>query len=245
MGALVAGVGFIAWIRHAASRFVIAFSAVYLLALLIVPVQDTRYLWPIFPVFVFSLLNGIKLILEKLRGLWVAGHAAPATLAVAAVLALLTLTVGPDDPPRLSLAKQPEVKELVSWIRERSTEESMRVLFVKPRVLVWETRVPSMGQFVTPGLEFVKLGEQTSGCSPTHEVYIEHLRENGITHVVGGDFGLSLRTQHVLEVVLEACPHYFSQLFENSSFRVYRFHTMGVAAASQDLAVNAAKDDSR
>ncbi len=136
---IVMVLGLAAWLPRARQRFLLCFAVVYIVALLAVPVAAARYFWPLFPLFVFGLLNGVTLLCRAARDSWVAERSEAISLAVALALAFLSVTIGPKEPRRESLVKQPDVRELFGWLEERAADEPMRVLFVKPRVLTWET----------------------------------------------------------------------------------------------------------
>lgn len=240
---LVMALGLIAWLLRARRSFLLWFAVVYIAMLLIVPMSGVRYLWPLFPLSAYGLLNGVRVLCRAVRGSWVAERAEATTVGVALVLALLSVTIGPKEPRRESLAEQPDVRELIGWLtEERSTLEEMRVVFVKPRVLAWETRIPSMGMFVVPGIE----QEAAPGCVPTRTLWLDHLRQKRITHVVEGDFGLARKEQRVLAALVEACSDDFTLQFSNPSFRVYRFQPENTGtSAAQDRQAARRRGDER
>ncbi len=67
--------------------------------------------------------------------------------------------------------------------------------------------------------------------------YLDYLRENGITHVIVGNFGRQKVLDRVLREVVEACSEAFSMEFQNKTLTVYRYSTSaytGAASASLD-----------
>lgn len=79
-------------------------------------------------------------------------------------------------------------------------------MFANPRVMAWQTGVPTMGLF---------------NAAPEH--MLQELRAKRITHVIVGDLGISRHDTAVLREFLAAYPERFTPIYRNSSFTLYRF----------------------
>jgi hypothetical protein len=175
--------------------------------LLTVPVDDGRYLWPLFPILAFGLLNGGRVIVARMRPGMIVTHQHRVVFIATAALVLSSMLFRPSEEPQGSLASVAAVQEVFDHLRTAaSTDDQMRVAFVKPRILSWETRIPAMGTFIG---------------SP--DSILETLRRNRITRVVLGDHGLSPRADAAFRAAVAQTPEAFHLQFENEGFSVYRF----------------------
>jgi hypothetical protein len=140
---VIMAVGLIAWMRTAFNRFGAIFAAVYAGLLVVLPIQQGRYLWPLFPFFVFGLLNGVRVIVLRI---WPSfpQRASAAALAFAAVLATPAVINASNEPRRGDLLAVPEVKELVRELEKDEAAGPVRVVFYKPRSFAWRTRSSPM-----------------------------------------------------------------------------------------------------
>jgi hypothetical protein len=203
---LVVAVGLGAWLKKSWRTYVAAFFVSYGAMLMVVPVQDGRYLWPLFPVLVFGLLNGGRILLERVqRG--AIGTSQRCTILVAAgVIALSSTLFRLNEPPKESLVALATMQEVFDHLRTAaSTEDEMRVAFAKPRILSWETRIPAMGTFP---------------ANP--EVVLAELRRNRITRVVLGGPGIR-GANRAFHAATRRNPEAFHLQFKNEHFSVYRF----------------------
>ena len=115
-GALMA-VGLLSWVRGALFRFGTIFAFMYGVMLLVVPFSQGRYLWPLFPFFVFGLLNGVRVIAARLKPT-AAQHAPAFALGFALILVppALIRTIG--QPRQGDLMAVPEVQDVVRELRD-------------------------------------------------------------------------------------------------------------------------------
>ena len=195
-------VGLAPWLRNNYKRFAVIFAACYVLMLIILPLTQLRYLWPLFPFFVFGMLNGVRILLERLRR-------AP-RLAASGALAFAVLLVPPatmdvlNGPELIDVTDVPEARELFDYLEERAQTEELRVTFFKPRTLGWLTGIPTMGP--PRGEPHCILGE---------------LGRQEITHVITGN--LRAGGGSFLRAAMEFSPERFKEEYRNRMFTVYAF----------------------
>lgn len=184
-------------------RFVVSFAISYGMMLMILPVTQLRYLWPLFPVFVFGLLNGVRLACRfALRSPLLAD---PSALAFALLLLPPAAMRSLREPVHLDATQIPEVRELFGYLEAESQKSGgLRVTFNKPRTLAWETGIPAMGP--------------PRGSA---ECLLRELTSRGITHVVLGRVASASNSD--LRKLLARHPERFQQRFINSMFTVYAF----------------------
>ena len=212
--ALLMTVGLAVWTRASWRSFVVVFTALYSAVILIVPVVDGRYLWPLLPIFVFGLLNGIKRVVLTARRTWQPDRGARVAFATVASLVALALITHRRQPPPPTLLDRPDVRQLLAYLRERRAREPLRMVFVNPRVLTWETGIPAMPPFYG--------GPDT---------IVAELRRKYISHVV--DHNLAERSLGTLSLrqAIAARPDDFALEYRNPTFTVYRFVKIHLAPA--------------
>ena len=194
-------VGLAEWVRRSYRTLLFAFAIGYGAVLFIIPAHDHRYLWPLYPLIVFGLLNGIRMAAAWLgRRLQFRARGEAVALAAAAAIALPHAAQVPLQHEHRDKTHAIGMEELYQRIRTMAAHEPMRVMFRKPRSFAWETGVPAMGPFkVSP------------------DSAILELRRKGITHVIidaGGDRMTYLPKQKPEDFRLEA---------QVGGYLVYRF----------------------
>jgi hypothetical protein len=181
----------------------VVFCVLYGLVLLVLPIRHIRYAWPLYPAFIFGLLNGVRLLAARFTTNW-----APAVFGFAALLALMGAARVLAEPKPVNLYDLPEVREVSDFVRAANTLEPVRVTFFKPRSFAWATGIPAMGPI-----------RGSSDC-----MFFE-LKRKRITHVIAGAVRVRRRPGHgQLGELAAARPDLFAPLFENRRFRIYRFH---------------------
>ena len=199
-------IGLVAWLPKAYKRFVVILAALYVLLLLILPLSQGRYLWPLYPLCIFGMLNGIKTImLWRTRQPRLAGAA---VLVFALVLTPLAAAAVIRKPKPVDLIDQPEVVQLVSFLKQRAEVEDVRVTFFKPRTLAWHTGIPAMGPINGP-----------TRC------LLEELARKRISHVIIGNYAPPRRAVADLRRLVEARPDIFQPEFKNGRFTAYRYRS--------------------
>jgi hypothetical protein len=210
----VMGLGLFVWARRAHRSFLFVFAIAYVGMLLIVPAHQHRYLWPLFPLLVYGLLEGIRLVAQRFQS---ADRVSPArmALAVAALIAFGQVLRVPSIVEHRAAVEPASVRRVFAKVRQMREREPIRVTFAKPRSLAWETGVPAMGPFIAPV-----------------DRSIAELHDKGITHLIirtGAKVGLAN-----LPVVR---PDAFRLEFRSDRYLIYRF----LGACTCDLPLNSGK----
>lgn len=201
---VVAAPGLVAFLRRfwRSALACIAFATAAML--LVAPVTDSRYIWPLWPILGYSVFAG-----ARTWGAWLRLPAARVqrlvhVFAAGLVLAATLTSLGKPSPP--SLLGNADVQDVLAWVRRESTAAPIRVAFFSPRVLTLETGVPSMPWFVAPPDDAIR-----------------ELTRQGITHVILGDVDFLDRPRAALELAARARPAAFQRVHANATFEVLRF----------------------
>jgi hypothetical protein len=212
---LVATAGLLRWLPSARTRFALLFLGLYATALLLLPFGQPRYLWPLLPVLVFGMLSGVRLLTAVVGGARWAGRGSEVALVFAVVLATAAVAVAATHPRPPAVREVPEVREVIAFLEAAAAREPLRVTFYKPRLLAWETGIPTMPPIL---------------ASDGPERTLRELRERCITHVVlGTPHGAGLAPGPT-RVATEARPDLFVLEFRNRGFEVRRFREVDPAA---------------
>jgi hypothetical protein len=208
--AAFAVVGAFLWLPRLRSHVSIVFAAMYIAMLLVLPMQDGRYLMPLAPLAPFLAGLGIasaarrasrltKHELTTLRAVRLSG----AVMVTVVVLALARELARPR--PQV-LMEAPGVRALFARLQAARDSGTMRVVFVNPRVLTWETGVPAMGYF--------RAGVDTT---------LAEFRARRITHVVVGDLQTDTLRAASIRSAVNARPDAFRRLYTEGAFTVFAF----------------------
>lgn len=198
------GIGAVIYLRRNATSFLTFFVVCYAGFLLVAPAAVARYWWPLFPVTAAWLLVGIRQLAVWLRGDSRTATFAP--LAFSVMLAIAAVAVSAAEPAPVTLSSHADAQALFREFRDHAGMRNARVYFVSPRVLTLETGVTAM--------PFLGVAE---------DKLLSELRKHGITHVVSGDFGAGRRAERTLTATIARHPALFEPLYQNGSFRLYRF----------------------
>jgi len=211
---LLLGLGFI-W--RARRTFMVTLAAGYGLMLLIAPVAEPRYAWPLFPILGAALARGTTLVVQRLAKTW--QPRAQTLTAAAPLFAVLLIAFATDArrPAPASLVRHPDARALFTWLSERQRSAGaapLRVAFYNPRVVALEAGVPAMGYLprTAPGV-------------------VTALKQQRVTHIIWQAQGLgdSLNpgrppcVQRAANRLPELYPNLFTIEYQNATFRVYRF----------------------
>ena len=189
------------------------FAFGYSCMLLLLPVADARYLYPLIPVIVLLTLRGAVVVLERLRPMWPHGRALRATVIAAAVVALMATVTAWTPPVPNGITTRSDVADLYAALRALPGR-TPRVMTVRPRILVLETGVPAMAL-----------------VRGAPDVIVRELCASGITHVVVGDLHTLLpETGHLLRAISHH-RNAFVEVYRNQSFTVSRFDPVAADAA--------------
>jgi hypothetical protein len=208
--ALLAVVGAARWLPPARWRFSVLFAAFYVAMLLVLPMQDGRYLMPLAPLAIYSAGVGIGALAEwaaRLTGRAIEpARARSLALGVFTVVVAGTLARQLTAPRPAVLMDAPGVQQLFARLRAARESTTVRAVFMNPRVLTWETGVPAMGFFL---------------ASP--DTTLAELRARRITHVIVGDLETDTVRSHSIRSAVRARPASFQRLFSEGPFTVYAF----------------------
>jgi hypothetical protein len=209
--------GLIILFRRRWKTFLATFSVAYLLMLLIAPVAEGRYAWPLYPLVGATIAVGATSVARRLAPSWAPRTRAIVTVAPVLVIFVLTLALEARRPAPASFVRHPDARALFSWIAQRGKEMAsttpMRVAFHNPRVLTLETGVAAMG--IVPR-------------TPPGQLYA--LDNSRMTHLVWQGSGLGTDSigrrvpcvQRVADSLPVRFPDRFALEFQNRTFRVYR-----------------------
>lgn len=160
--------GLVLWTRRHAAAFLFMVLGFYVVVVAMWPAFDGRMLIPIYPLFVYWLVLGAQGLWRRAQPVRSDHRLRLAAMTVVGIVLLHTLT-REEDPNAGSFAALPEVQDVLRVLETDRQRQSVRAVFVKPRVLAWETGLPAMAFF--PG-------------SPS--AILADLKTNGITHVILG-----------------------------------------------------------
>jgi branched-subunit amino acid transport protein len=201
----VMAIGLALWLRSSYRSLAASFALCYVGLLAVYPFMELRYLWPIAPVLVFGVLNGVAALIERSRlardreliGLVVLIGAIVASVPIA-----MTTARTPRQPSAL---EYPDVRSLYEYARAGKVREDQRWLVFNPRVMTLETGVPAM--------------------APLNEDPLVSLREMArlrITHVAIGSPVPAGGDSAMRDLVTDRAT-FFSMEYRNSTFSVFRF----------------------
>jgi len=200
LGMLVMVWGFVRMLRREWRSMSTALFIAYVVMLVLVPVRETRYSWPILPLFAWAFYEGLVALCALLPR-WEAGRAHRAAFAACAAIGLASAVLIYQRPRRDSLLDHPEVHALFARVAALPRSPAPRVVFTNPRVLTWKTGVPAMGTF------------ETSTPNTMAE-----LRRNHISHVVLGDLGTTPWLESAMRRAVADSASAFSVVYRDSVF---------------------------
>jgi hypothetical protein len=211
-------VGVAQWVRRELTRLLTLFALAYVAMLLLLPMQDSRYLMPLAPLALYGAASGIAIVVRwfaRQRRREVSERRAQrAALAAIAALVAVTLTHELTRPTPAVLMESDGVRPLFARLEAARAAEPIRALFVNPRVLTWRTGIPAMGFFL---------------ASP--DTTVAELRDRRITHVVVGDVGTDELRDGAIRRAVASRPDAFRPLFTEGVFTVYAFDSARAGAA--------------
>ena len=211
------GIGLFVWARRSWRTMLFMFAVVYAAMLMVIPAHQHRYAWPLFPLLVFGLLEGIRTALAQLKPLQAQTRFTPTriALAAAALIAAGQSMRVPGTGEHRSPNEPASIRRVYAKLLEMKQYESMRVTFVKPRSLAWETGVPAMGPFTAPVDRSIK-----------------ELQRKGITHII-----VVTKVKEGIAGLPAARPDLFRLEYRSNQYSIYRF----LQACRCDLPLNSGK----
>lgn len=212
------GIGAVHFLVRYRRTFAWCFTLAYMLMLALAPVQEARYIWPLYPILAYALVDGLEIIARSIKALPSLAPRAPAlafgTLALVGAMATMQNYQAPVPP---SLLGNADVQALFGWLKDEQQQSPQRVVFINPRVLTFATGIPAMAPI------FAK--------NPRIIAELEKLR---ITDVILGDLGTGEIADGIMKTLVMQTPDRFTRVYENPSFTVYRFQRLpGNSTASR------------
>lgn len=189
----------------------LVFGAVYGLALASMTPSDPRYAFPVYPLFVFGLVHGVRGVARR----WIPDRAAPLSLGFAALLAIAAVVRGVTKATEPRALDDPDYRAVTAWVREhRATDGAeLRLAFFRPRVLAWETDASAM-----PLLTMSDPGR-----------HVEEWCRRDITHVVVGSVGEGMGGRMgPTRAALRSRPTRFDVVYANDAFTIHRLRRDGL-----------------
>lgn len=204
-GVCAMALGILLLIPRLGRSFLGATCAVYVLMLVLAPVGEERYLWPLYPVAASALAVGSMRLFEWLRIYWPSLPSRRCAVAILGVVAAAALYSEGSRTRPDALVGTSNGAALFAWLRQTSEATPMRVAFFNPRVVALEAGVPAVGPLARDP------GGQLRGYT-----------EERISHVICQSDDKSVYAQRVINRLPQLFPDRFSLDYENPEFRVYR-----------------------
>lgn len=198
----VALIGAIRMVRRYRTTAAGAFTACYIGLLLVSPVMDTRYTWPLWPLALCAFAVGLRYVLSVTR--FPVRLIAPGVGMLVFAIAAWSAFGAASRPKPVTLLDNPATVELFAWMDAAPAKRSMRALFFNPRVLTLHTGIPAMGPF--------------NADAPRTASELDRLR---INTVIFGSLGLDMPGQERLLESTAWLRDSWVLAFENSAFSVY------------------------
>jgi hypothetical protein len=188
-------VGMVVLIRRTWRSFMLVFAAVYALMLLVSPVSDSRYFWPLYPLVSAGLLQGVATLFAAV---WRSRTASAMPAATVACLTVVTLAVfrGARVQPAPGFTDFPDAVALSDFLKAGAERgEVLRVAFANPRVLTLRTGIPAMGLInASPSTVARELARQrithvtfggfsAAGCQAASQLYVKAAYPSSFQHV--------------------------------------------------------------
>lgn len=205
----IGGVHFLVRYRR---TFAWCFTLSYMLMLSLAPVQEARYIWPLYPVLAYALVDGLEILVRWLRFLpGVATRAPAVAFGTFALLAVMSTWHAFRLPAPPSLLGNPDVQSLFAWLDTEKQHTPQRVVFINPRVLALETGIPAMAPIFA-----------------REQRVLAEFNKHGITAVIVGDVGTGEVADSVMRKVIADAPDRFTPVYRNPTFEVYRYAVRAV-----------------
>lgn len=211
---LLMSVGAVAVARRYWHSFLAMFAVAYAAMLLMVPVNNSRYFYPLIPVVVFLTLRGLVAVVRLARPAWNASRAPGIALGAALCIGAFATAVSWTPPTRSGITTLADVRALFASLRELPRTPPTRVMAIRPRILTLEVGLPAMALF-----------------RGTPEEVRRELCDKGITHVIEGDLGAFPAESSALRATIVAYPQDFGESYRNPSFVVWRFDATGASCS--------------
>jgi hypothetical protein len=210
-------VGLGAWARTGYNKFGTIFAVVYAGVLLVLPIYGGRYLWPLFPFFVFGLLNGVRVVVQRFLPA-LRQRASATALAFAGVLVVPGMITALREPPEGDLLETPDMQAITRSLEQDRANGAVRVVFFKPRSFAWKTGIPAMGAIRGP-----------APC------LVSEMARARISHVINQQKA-DATAQNDVRALTASRPELFREELRTPTFVLYRFAVSPSEAAAAEAA---------
>ena len=233
VASLLLVVGLVILFRRTRRAFLVTFTVAYALMLLIAPVAEGRYAWPLYPLVAAAMALGATAIVRRLAPALAPRKQAIVAGAPVVVAFILALAIEAPRRPPASFVRHPDAVALFAWLTQRGQESAattpMRVAFHNPRVLTLETGVSAMGLVnrTPPG--------QLSALDRARATHLIWQRTGLGTDSTPGNAPCVQRVADSLPVLY---PNRFALAYENRTFRVYRLLPGARSSDSTNVRIN-------
>jgi len=192
--------------RSVARSFLSVTAVVYMLMLVVSPVGEERYLWPLYPIVACTMSVGVRRVLDWIPFIPVSISRCRIALVLFGLIATTALATEAVRPSPDVIVGTPNGEALFSWLRETNASSPVRLTFFNPRVAALEGGVSAMGNIVR---------------SPRGHLRV--FEEEQITHIVCLPADKSDPNQQVTNELPKLFPDRFVLAFTNPDYQVYRF----------------------
>lgn len=233
VASLLLVVGLVILFRRTRHAFLVAFTAAYALMLLIAPVAEGRYAWPLYPLVGAAMALGATAFVRRLAPVLAPRKQAIAAGAPVVLALILALAIEAPRRPPPSFVRHPDAVALFAWLTRRGQESAattpMRVAFHNPRVLTLETGVSAMGLVprTPPGQ-----------LSALDRARATHLIWQGTGLRTDSTPGKAPCVQRVADSLPLLFPNRFALEYQNRTFRVYRLLPGARSSDSANVRIN-------
>lgn len=206
VGTLAMLLGLFVMERRVARSFLSVTAVVYVLMLILSPVGEERYLWPLYPIVACAFAVGVRRVLDWIPGL--PAHVSRCRIALIALglIAASALATEVVRPSPDVIVGTPNGEALFAWLRTTNASSPVRLTFFNPRLAALEGGVSAMGNVVRSPRGHLKVFDEV-----------------GITHIVCLPDSKSDEFQLVTNELPKRFPDRFVLAFQNADFQVYRY----------------------
>jgi hypothetical protein len=211
-------IGAVLWARTSWRSAAFSFAASYLGLLLVTSAFDGRYLWVVFPIVVYCMFVGAEAVLGRLAPGAGAVSRRRGITGVAVAIALASCIPILRAPKPASILDDPEFEGLVTFVSTEARSADVRIMFFRPRIWAWATRIPAMG---LPQLR----PDSRRSMAQIGEITMSAIRDQRLTHVVVGDLGLEPGPTEWLGQTIADHRCNFDVRYSNPKFTLYAFQS--------------------
>jgi hypothetical protein len=207
---LIRDVGSAAW----------CFALMYGLLLLLSPLREPRYAWPLVPLMILWAVTGLTWLFATIVPKTIPRLSRPGFVALAAIVVGTVVQLVRQPAPR-SLQNDPDTIQLFDWVRteHQRTGDSLRIVYSNPRVLTLYTGASAMG---------VPWG--------TEQEILDEFVAKHISHVVVQRKYATRESELRVATLVASAPGRFREVFSNDTYDVRLVAGTDVSQSHEDPA---------